>query len=43
VWETTVLLQLNSALGKLLGMQAASQGIQLATHSFFYAGAGGLA
>ncbi|KAI3426087.1 hypothetical protein D9Q98_008055 [Chlorella vulgaris] len=40
VWETTVLLQLNSALGKLLGMQAASQGIQLATHSFFYAGAG---
>ena len=36
-----VLLHLNSALGKLLTMQAAGQGLQLATHSFFYAGAGG--
>ncbi|EFN52139.1 hypothetical protein CHLNCDRAFT_139271 [Chlorella variabilis] len=40
VWETKVLLHLNSALGKLLTMQAAGQGLQLATHSFFYAGAG---
>lgn len=42
VWETKVLLHLNSALGKLLTMQAAGQSLQLATHSFFYAGAGGL-
>ena len=41
VWETKVLLHLNSALGKLLTMQAAGQSLQLATHSFFYAGAGG--
>lgn len=42
VWETKVLQHLQSALGKLLGMQAAGQGLQLATHtSFFYAGAGG--
>lgn len=43
VWETKVLLHLNSALGKLLTMQAAGQSLQLATHSFFYAGAGGQA
>lgn len=42
VWETKVLLHLNSALGKLLTMQAAGQSLQLATHSFFYAGAGGI-
>jgi hypothetical protein len=40
VWETRVLQHLSSALGKLLTMQAAGQGLQLATHSFFYAGAG---
>lgn len=41
VWETKALLHLNSALGKLLTMQAAGQSLQLATHSFLYAGAGG--
>lgn len=39
-----MLLSLQSALGKLLSLQAAGQGLQLATHtSFFYAGAGGQA
>jgi hypothetical protein len=40
VWESKVLLQLNNALGRLLTTQAAGQGLQLATHSFLYAGAG---
>lgn len=41
VWESKVLLHLSSQLGRLLTMQAAGQGLQFATHSFFYAGAGG--
>ncbi|KAL4436640.1 hypothetical protein ABPG75_003779 [Micractinium tetrahymenae] len=40
VWESKVLLHLSSQLGRLLTLQAAGQGLQLATHSFFYAGAG---
>ena len=40
VWESKVLLQLNNAPGRLLTTQAAGQGLQLATHSFLYAGAG---
>lgn len=41
MWESKVLLHLSGQLGTLLSMQAAGQGLQLATHSFFYAGAGG--
>eukprot|EP00887_Chlorella_sp_A99_P007485 scaffold2.g7485.t1 len=40
VWETRELLALNSALSGLVAQQATGQGVRLAVHSFFYAGAG---
>ena len=41
LWESKELLQLNSALARLLTTQAAGQGVRLAAHSgFLYAGAG---